>query len=237
MMLGKWAGAVTDAEQIPTDFVFLQIHNETAGVDNNFRWWGYERNETSVWGTPFAEWGLNLSDPASTGDPRVPYDIATKKDGSIEKGGDNRRPFYRQLKWDSYGDDIPVIQGTEMRLIEAEALLVDGQWGAAVAKINEVRDFHGLDPVAAASEAEAWTLLMRERGLELWLQGKRLPDLRRWAGTPGSVEFEVVREENAGQPADTDPRRPVLETLVMDQQGDLCLQVSKNERNSNRNIQ
>lgn len=236
MMLGDWAGAVADAEQIPTSFTFLQVHNETAGVSNMFRWWGYERNETSVWGTPFAEWGLNLSDPDSDGDPRVPFDIATKDDGTVEKGGDNRRPFYRQLKWDSYGDDIPVVSGTEMRLLEAEALLVDGQWSAAIDKINEVRDFHDLANVSASSESEAWTVLMKERGLELWLQGKRLPDLRRWADTPGSVPFTVVREENAGNPAETDPRRPVLETPVMQQQGDLCIQVSKNERDSNRNI-
>jgi hypothetical protein len=37
---------------------------------------------------------------------------------------------------------------------------------------------------------EAWTALKRERGIELWLEGRRLGDLRRWlaAGAPGEAE-------------------------------------------------
>lgn len=243
MMLGDWEGAVADASRIPTDFVFLQIHADPNGVPNQFRWWGYNRNESSVWGTPFEEWGLNLSDPDSPGDSRVPFDVAMTEDGEVAKGGDNRRPFYRQLKWDDYGDDIPVVEGTAMRLIEAEAALVNsGDVVTVVAKINEVRQLHNaqngwdLPMVSASTVDEAWTLLMKERGLELWLQGKRLPDLRRWAEVPGEVPFRVVREANSGQPASADPRLPVLQTQVMQEAGDLCIKVSKDEKNSNPNI-
>jgi len=37
---------------------------------------------------------------------------------------------------------------------------------------------------------EAWTALKRERGIDLWLEARRLGDERRWvdAGTPGDME-------------------------------------------------
>ncbi len=241
MMLGDWGGAVADAAQVPTDFVYYMYYDETAGVSNMMYWWGYLRDETSVWGTPFETLGLNQVED-NGGDPRVPYDYIVE-DGAIQDGGDARRPFFRQRKYTSYGDEIPLTKGTEMRLIEAEAALMSSDWTTAVAKINEVRSFnnaefgYSLPMVSATTLDEAWTLLMTERGLELWLEGKRLPDLRRWAQTRGgNVPFEVVREEARGQPASVDPIRPVLTTEVMSQLGDICIQVSKDEKQANKNI-
>jgi hypothetical protein len=129
-----------------------------------------------------------------------------------------------------------------MRLIEAEGALTSGDFATAVDKINEVRAFnnaefeHGLPMVSASSLDEGWMALMTERGLELWLEGKRLPDIRRWAQTRGTVPFSVVREEARGQPATADPVRLVLETEVYSQWNDLCIQVSKNEKAANKNI-
>ena len=193
-----------------------------------------------MWGTPFETLGLDQVED-NGGDPRVPYDYIME-DGVIQDGGDARRPFFRQRKYTSYGDEIPATKGTEMRLIEAEGALVSGDWNTAIDKINEVRAYnndefgYNLPDVSATNIDEAWTLLMTERGLELWLEGKRLPDLRRWATTRGTVPFSVVREEARGQPASADPVRPVLETEVVSQRGDLCIQISKNEKTSNKNI-
>ena len=41
---------------------------------------------------------------------------------------------------------------------------------------------------------DAWTLLKQERGVELWLEGRRLPDMRRWAATktPGALNPQEV---------------------------------------------
>jgi hypothetical protein len=241
MMLGDWSGAVADAGQVPTSFVYDLYYDETAGVSNMMYWWGYLRDETSVWGTPFETLGLNQV-VDNGGDPRVPYDYI-EEDGVIQDGGDGRRPFYRQRKFVSYGDEIPLTKGTEMRLIEAEAALMNGDFNTAVDKINEIRAYNNttfhydLPMVSAADTEEAWMLLMTERGLELWLEGKRLADLRRWATTrSGNVPFDVVREEARGQPYTADPVRPVLETEVMTLDGDLCIQISKDERASNKNI-
>lgn len=242
MQLGDWTGAVADAGMVPTGFSYWMFFNQTAGVSNDLYWWGYLRDETSVWGTPFAALGQNIDEAASAGDPRVQYDIATTDEGEVRDGGDGRRPFYRQRKFRSYNDEIALTKGTEMRLIEAEAALVGGDFTTAVDKINAVRTHYNgangtsLPMVSAASVEEAWTLLMRERGIELWLEGKRLADLRRWATTPGTVPFAVVREEARGQPSSADPIRPVLETDVFQTRGDICIQVSKNEKMANKNL-
>lgn len=237
MMQGDWTGAVADANQVPTSFVFEQIHSETSGVSNQFFWWGFRRNETTVWGTPFEAWGLNTSDPGSTGDPRVTFDAPTKANGEFVLGGDDRRPFFRQLKFQSYGDDLAVVRGTEMRLIEAEAALVQsGDFATVESKINEVRNFHGLPTITVGSVEEAWAALQKERGLELWLEGRRLPDFRRWAQNPGFVATSVIRGEAAGRPAVEDPVLNSLDTQVMSEKGDICLMISKEERDSNPNF-
>ncbi|GMV04973.1 MAG: hypothetical protein AMXMBFR53_12530 [Gemmatimonadota bacterium] len=241
MQLGDWAGAVSDAAKISTDWVYWMYFNQTAGVSNDMYWWGYLRDETSVWGTPFMTLGENLTTP-NGGDPRVQFDVAMTAGGEVQDGGDGRRPFYRQRKFRSYNDEIALTKGTEMRLIEAEAALQSGDVTTAVAKINAVRAYHNANgknlPLVSASNVEqAWTLLMAERGIELWLEGKRLADLRRWAKSrSGNVPFSVVREEARGQPASADPIRPVLETDVYQTRGDICIQISKDEKASNKNI-
>ncbi|MCS7082796.1 MAG: RagB/SusD family nutrient uptake outer membrane protein [Bacteroidetes bacterium] len=236
VQLGRWSEALQDMRQIPTDFVFNQIHADKTDRERNyFYWWGFLREECSVWGTPFARWGLNLTNPAaSEGDPRVQYDVPGRN------GGDGRRPFWRQRKYRSYADPIAVIKGTDMRLLEAEYALRQGDVQTAVAKINEVRQSnnarfrYNLPLVSARTVEEAWPLLIRERGVELWLEGKRIADMRRWA-TYGANFVQryipgVVREENAGRPASEDPVRNVILSAPK-----LFLIIPRIERNSNPN--
>jgi starch-binding outer membrane protein, SusD/RagB family len=78
----------------------------------------------------------------------------------------------------------------------------------------------------------AWNLLQRERGIELWVEGRRIADLRRWATTPGFADFNVVRLAAAPQPASADEYRNVLNNPM----GELCLPMSQEERNSNPNL-
>ena len=236
MQQGDWTGAAADAAMVPTAFVYNMVYSDNSDISNDMYWWGYLRDETSVWGTPFETLGENLS-VANGGDPRVQYDIAYTSGGAVRDGGDGRRPFYRQRKFRSYGEEIALHKGTEMRLIQAEAALMGGDFTTATGFINDVRDHYSLANVAPANVDETWTALMTERGIELWLEGKRLGDLRRWATTrSGNIPFSVVREEASGQPSSADPIREVLDTEVYNTQGDLCIQVSKNEKASNKNI-
>lgn len=236
-----WTKALEDAALVPTDYIFNQRFSTTG--DNLNRWytWGYvtSTREATVWGTPFAEWGQNLALPASqrTGDARVQYEVMT---GANALGRDARRPWYRQRKFTSQSNPIANVRGTEMRLIEAEAALVRGNWQGAIDKINEVRTFRNialstankLPMVTAANADEAWELLMKERGIELWLEGRRLPDLRRWEVTPGKekVPFKVVRKVSGNPDPATDERVSVYDVARM------CIEVSRNEKLANPNL-
>jgi starch-binding outer membrane protein, SusD/RagB family len=236
VMLGDWSGAVQDAGRVATSFEYSQVYSENSGAENNgiYNWAGRgdNGNQVSVWGTPFADWGDEVNDNVeSEGDPRVRYEVMFANNGNVQTGGDNRRPLWFARKYGSAAAPIPIVKGTEMRFIEAEALLLDGQWQAAVDKINEVRAYRELDNVSAASEIGARELLMKEKGIELWLEGRRLADIRRWSDDNGwDVPFNVVRAPALGEPASADQRVSVLAVERM------CLEVSSNEIESNPNI-
>jgi hypothetical protein len=59
-----------------------------------------------------------------------------------------------------------------------------------MARLNLRRTALNLAPWTATNATEAWTALKRERGIELWLEGRRLGDFRRWAALnrPGDQE-------------------------------------------------
>lgn len=218
--LGDWTGALADAAVVPTDFVWnaryedseQDFYNRTyfAGADQPYR-------AVTVWNTVYESYYT------ATGDPRVPWeDTGQLGDASVGLVG-GRVPFYRQLKHAERGADIRLSSGLEMRLLEAEDLLIKGDWQGAMDKINPRRVELGLDPWTPASADEAWTAYKRERGIELWIEGRRLSDLRRWEanGNPGDLDAL----EQAGNPASY---------LAADQT--LCYQIPKGERESNPNI-
>jgi starch-binding outer membrane protein, SusD/RagB family len=238
MMLNQWQQAVADAGQVATAFVYAHIHSDNSGSEHNgVHNWAFRGDngfQMTVWGTPFATWGRETTGTVdSEGDPRATFTVMRNAAGNPVIGGDSRRPFWRADKYPARTTGIPLAKGTEMRLIEAEARLRAGDVAGTVAKINEVRAFRSLPDVSAASVDEAWAVLIRERGLELWLEGRRLGDLRRWAATPAArphASHQVVRGIAAGQPADMDPRANVLDAQP------LCLRVSTNEIFSNPNL-
>lgn len=259
VMLEDWSGAVADAQKVDTDYVHEVRHSDNASREyNGLHELHLRDTQASVWGTPFAEWGTIVNEaelagyedqldglPDAEGDPRVSYRIPIEvdDDGNARYvvGGDQRRPNWEPYKFPSRDTNIAVAKGTEMRLIEAEEALIRESVGEAVDLINEVRAHHGLASVNATTEEEGWELLMKERGIELWLEGRRAADLRRWAATPGAVPFDVVRvETGGGAPPSEDERRNVLE--FNDTNGNplpvgsgLCLPVSINEMNANPN--
>lgn len=217
VQMGDWAGAVADAANVPTDFAFqLQFYNIGDDYQQNRIAWA-SMNQPYKAHSQWNTWHAEYFD--ATGDPRVPYtftdDVGT---GALECCG--VIPWWPQAKYDR-ASPMDLSTGTEMRLVEAEALLRNNQMSAAVDKINEIRANAGVDPIAPASMEEAWALLKRERGLELWLEGRRLGDLRRWNedSTPGAL----------------DPREVIGEASHLEAQ-DLCFPVSKTEKDRNPNI-
>ena len=46
--------------------------------------------------------------------------------------------------------------------------------------INALREEAGVAPREASGQTEPWRWMKRERGIELWLEARRLGDRRRW---------------------------------------------------------
>lgn len=218
--LGDWTGAVADAGRIPTTFRYQMPYY--SNVDE----YGYNRTmwsstplsfykATSVWGT----WYANYYDSAK--DPRVAYTrTALTGAGAFPPVG--RVPWWPQAKYAIQTAGVNLATGREARLIEAEAALRGGDIATAMAKIDANRASAGA-PVAArpATLADAWTLLKQERGIELWLEGRRLGDMRRWAASQSPGAYDPLEVPGASS---------YLEGQ------NTCFPVSREETNTNPNL-
>jgi hypothetical protein len=185
--LGNWGQAATYAAQVPIDFVYNASYSLNSGREENVVVIEtHQRAEMSVYNTYIATLGPD-------GDPRVPWFDCTTP-GTCAAGhqgaGDKNNLHYKQMKYPDYGADIPLVKGTEMRLIQAEAALRNGDWEGAMAFINQVRTHHGLDELTATGAGNgftydwdsmtAWDILDREYLVTNWLEGRRLFQFHRW---------------------------------------------------------
>lgn len=217
--LGDWAGAVSDAAQIPTAFAYqLPYHNRGVLAEYNriFEASGNSPYRAhTVWNTVNQQYFLD------TNDPRVRW-LQTALTGDAAVGQLGRVPWLPQQKHATRTSPINLSTGREMRLIEAEALLRGGDWQGAMNIINSLRTSIGVVPWTATSAEEAWTRLKRERGIELWLEGRRLGDMRRWIGENAPGAFDPLEVEGGQLPL-----RPNLT---------YCFPIAQSERQTNPNF-
>ncbi|MGH7552317.1 MAG: RagB/SusD family nutrient uptake outer membrane protein, partial [Longimicrobiales bacterium] len=158
---------------------------------NHQNWMWYISSNTpyraySVWNTFYDSYFTQ------TGDPRV----AWGRSSGTPNSEFSTVPWYFQMKYANATAPMNLSTGREMVLIRAEVALRAGNFQAALDLINSLRS--GLrnqagQPIplrTAANATEAWTALKRERGIELWLENRRLGDLWRWVdgNTPGDME-------------------------------------------------
>jgi starch-binding outer membrane protein, SusD/RagB family len=182
---GNWAAAVTDAQIVPTAYVFVApFSTNTTAENNDLVFETNNRSEFTVFNTFWA----------TVRDPRVPWDTVRTTSGALAVGQDGRTTFFRQRKYVNLGSDIPMVKGTEMLLLRAEAALRNNDVTGAVTLMNQVRAFHTtssapLPPLTGITTvAQAWPVLHRERGATLWLESRRLWDLRRWNAETGPAK-------------------------------------------------
>jgi hypothetical protein len=219
VFLDKWADAVADAGRVPIGFVYnMPYFNIGEDAQRN-------RIAYASLNTPYrahTQWNTWYYDyRTATNDPRVPITITNLQgDAAIECCG--LVAFYPQAKHSLSQSPIRLTSGREMRLIEAEALLRNDDVTGAMASINQVRTNAGAGTITAADQTDAWRLLKRERGIELWLEARRMGDRRRWAAanTPGALDPLEV---------------PGALVSHLTRQ-DLCFPISVSERETNPNI-
>lgn len=201
---GDWSGAVADGNQVEIDFLYESAY--TNEVANDIQYETYARPEFSVFSTEFADY---------PDDVRAPWSILFEEDGSVSKGANGTTPMYQQEKYPKLSSAVPLTKGTEMRVLAAEAALRGGAGniGPAFVLLNEARDEWGLVALAVpATLTEAWTTLHHERGAEVWLETRRLWDLRRWFAESG----------------------PAHHSFLQDRDG--CFPISEEEKDSNPNL-
>ena len=216
----NYAGAAADAALVPNTFTYtVAYYNLGDDAQRN-------RIQWAIANTPYrahTQWGTWHKDYYDqTRDSRVPYTTtALQGDAAIDCCG--RVPFLPQAKYATTGGASPMklANGREMRLIEAEVKLRAGDVAGAVAGINAVRALVTQAPVTATTATDAWTMLKRERGIELWLEARRLGDLRRWkdGNTPGALNVL----EQVGSAAHLTRQ-------------DLCFPISRSESQTNPNL-
>lgn len=214
--LGRWAEALSDAETVPFDFVFVALNHTTSQDENNKI---VDANVASPWRSlsVHSTWFEGYFD--STGDPRTPY----ARDPAFPLGDGRPVPWLFEMKYRrNRAAPINLASGREMRLLLAEGALRAGSWEAALAHINAVRTSvvssttgQPLAARAASNATETWTWLKLERAIELWIEGRMLGYHRAWAteGTPGPLP---ERFSMAGR--------------------SLCYPITINERRTNPNI-
>jgi starch-binding outer membrane protein, SusD/RagB family len=227
MWRGDWSNAAADAKLVPNGYVWNLPTDEQNPAYRNGIFFGNAGNpyrSYSVWRTYYHTYYTDTGDPRVTwlADPKFPY-------ANSALPGYGQIPFINQTKYTLATSPYPLAKWQEMRLIEAEALLVAGNVQGAMTIINALRTGYvskttgqPLKPWTAANATEAWTVLKRERGIELWLEGRRLGDLRRWKekNTPGDPEL---------------PNFKAVSTQFKDQP-DLCRPIPQSERVTNSNL-
>lgn len=218
--LGNWAGAVADAGGVADAFVFQMPYYTTDQDQYNRIYWASANSPYrahTVWNTFYDSYYT------STRDPRVSWSqSAATPVGDAKVLTIGSVPWHFETKYTKRDAAINLSSGWEMRLIEAEAKLVAGDFAGAAPLINKHRLALGLPAWSVTTLAEGWTALKRERGIELWLEGRRLGDLRRWAATnsPGALStYEVPNATSYLDPAQT-----------------LCFPISNSELQTNPNL-
>lgn len=219
--LNKWVEASSDAGAIPDAFAYRTDFSATEEDQFNafyFASAGSPYRVFTVWNTVYAGYYTE------TGDPRTPWNLDSRfTTGDQAIGPFGRVPFYVQGKHTRAQAPVNLSSGREMRLIEAEALLVKGSWQAAMTIVNKLRTSvistttkQALKPWTATNLEEAWTAFKREHGIELWLEGRRMAAMRRWEEDqrPGALHPLEIPGEATYIVADRDLCYPVPRSEV-----------------------
>jgi hypothetical protein len=219
--MGQWAQAVADADRVADDFRYDAVFSNNPGaISNDFVFETSSRKEFTVY-TSFLDGGRAATEPIEVlvggvpeqrfhapEDPRTPWRIAVDGAGEIEKGQDGETDWYQQLKYLTLDDNIPLTHGMEMLMLKAEERLRASDIPGMVGFLNEARDFYGLPDVdTPADDAEAWELMRIERYETLWLEGRKLYDMRRWEALGGNAPDPFLEGRDSCFPISDEERR------------------------------
>lgn len=185
LLTENWAAAAADAAQVPDDFIYYAQFNAQA-TNSVVQLTTATFNKAA--GLMHKWWDLIGPEPVGPTFMRDPWTgeldrrIRVHWDGG--RSTDNETPHYSQWKYDSETSDIPMLHGHEMRLIEAEVLMRQGDYAGAMSIINALRAKVELPALEVpTSETMMRDILLSERFAEMFMQGVRAVDLYRFGIT------------------------------------------------------
>lgn len=244
--LDRWEEAKNLAEDVLADggrdFEYALEYSTQQSDQHNRIYWAQASEPYrahSTWETFYEDYYQQYEDPRVAWDfveteqgvewTDIDGNTRTVRPGDASVAGLGTVPHLFNLKHDTRTAPIRLSSGHEMELIRAEAMIrEDGEWEAAIDLINDMRRDVGVDEWEAPdSMDEAWALLIRERGIELWLEARRLNDFRRWTeGEPGAdPQYFGDYEWDGGS----------LEMREIPER-DLCFPIPQSEQDANPNI-
>jgi hypothetical protein len=234
-----WAQAVADAQTIPDTFAFPLPYFTQSQDQYNYLYFASANSPYRAhteWRTFYERYYLTTLDPRTSWRTPGPTE-PDSGDAAVQKFG-GRVPWRPQTKHDRREAPVRLTSGWEMRLIEAEAAIVAATPDAAINLMNLRRQSLSLPLFSTGvSSDSAWALLKLERQVELWLEARRLGDLRRWieGGVPGAYRDGVYDDTNGDGVSDTRsedmttrPDGPFARSL--------CFAVGQNEFDTNPNL-
>jgi len=229
LMAGNWAAAVADASSVPAGFSFDAEYFDIGDDTQSNRIFVAAKATPYKAHSQLFTW-IEQYNPETGGvadtDPRVSWRVSGEN-------GDAASACCGVISWNPQtkytNDDAPIELSSyeEMQLILAEnEIMNNNDIAAGMAIINMLRTAAGVATEAVpGTQAEAMTLLKREHAIEMWLEGRRLPAMRRWyqAGTPGDLQplEQVSGDEATGSHLLT---------------RDLCFPIPEGEVDTNPNI-
>ena len=181
---GNYAAAASEVAAVPDDFAYL-IRSKGGGAAGQRNSW-FEFNQSQ------RRWSLSDSE-GTTGLPfRTAMDARLPWEDNGGIGFDESTPLYEQTKFDSWDADVVLADGTEARLIEAEAALQGGDAPGMITILNNLRTAAGMATVTDPGTFDAQVdLLFAERAFWLFGTGHRLGDMRRLIRQYGRTEDTV----------------------------------------------
>lgn len=191
---GKFTEAAAAVAAVPTSFVYFNEHSANTGRQENSLW---NLNGSNRRYTVSDLEGINGLPYRSANDPRIPF----RDRGTT--GFDAATRLFEQFRYENRDADVPLSDGIEARLIEAEVALRNSDAATWLTRLNALRaDVRSLmaaryqnyalyvpnasvtnttlaplvDPVTPAARVN---LMFSERAFWLYATGHRLGDLRR----------------------------------------------------------
>jgi hypothetical protein len=169
--LGRKADAANDARPVPITYVRNATYSQSTLRRYNFVFHHNRRDIVVVEG---AFRNLRFQDIL---DPRV------KVTNTGRLYPQSSLPIWYQEKYPLRESPIPIARGIEAQLIVAEGEVAAGNLGAAVDIINVLhrRTGVGLPDYGGGSASEVLAQIVYERSAELFLEGHRLMDIKRYS--------------------------------------------------------